>query len=267
MPAARTFAKVACHHILWLTPNWRSETNPADVWEFMTSTTHRIPWARVLAEGVVIVVSILLAFGIDAWWAKTQASEEERAILSGIQEEFGENREVLDKLILRLEAAQADLGWFLGLSPAEAGRIPRDSVERHVAIPIHRTFSTGLSTGFLDATVSSGKLGLVRSPALRAALARTTAIQADVAEPFALAMEYNREAMLLLGQHPEIQQGPPQLGSTGWSQSTLESIRSDKALMALVTAKRSFTFGYITELRRLKAHLEEVLTAIQIQTG
>jgi hypothetical protein len=27
-----------------------------------------IPWLRVLLEGVVIVGSILLAFGIDAWW-------------------------------------------------------------------------------------------------------------------------------------------------------------------------------------------------------
>ena len=28
----------------------------------------QIPWARILLEGVVIVGSILLAFGIDAWW-------------------------------------------------------------------------------------------------------------------------------------------------------------------------------------------------------
>ncbi len=30
--------------------------------------TRQIPWLRVFAEGVVIVVSVLLAFGIDAWW-------------------------------------------------------------------------------------------------------------------------------------------------------------------------------------------------------
>ena len=28
----------------------------------------QIPWLRVFVEGVVIVGSILLAFGIDAWW-------------------------------------------------------------------------------------------------------------------------------------------------------------------------------------------------------
>jgi len=34
----------------------------------VTATTRQIPWLRVFVEGVVIVVSILLAFGIEAWW-------------------------------------------------------------------------------------------------------------------------------------------------------------------------------------------------------
>ena len=29
-------------------------------------------WRRFVAEAVVIVASILLAFGIDAWWADVQ---------------------------------------------------------------------------------------------------------------------------------------------------------------------------------------------------
>jgi len=29
--------------------------------------TRSIPWPRILAEGVAIVLSILLAFGIQAW--------------------------------------------------------------------------------------------------------------------------------------------------------------------------------------------------------
>ena len=30
--------------------------------------SRQMPWARVLLEGLVIVGSILLAFGVDAWW-------------------------------------------------------------------------------------------------------------------------------------------------------------------------------------------------------
>jgi len=39
----------------------------------------QIPWLRVFVEGVVIVVSILLAFGLQAWWDRVQ--EAERLIL------------------------------------------------------------------------------------------------------------------------------------------------------------------------------------------
>ena len=46
--------------------------------------TPQIPWARVLVEGVVIVASILLAFGIDAWWEQRQDREEERRILQAL---------------------------------------------------------------------------------------------------------------------------------------------------------------------------------------
>ena len=42
--------------------------------------TRQIPWLRVFVEGVVIVGSILLAFGIDAWWDGVQ----ERAEGSGL---------------------------------------------------------------------------------------------------------------------------------------------------------------------------------------
>ena len=36
--------------------------------EGLPQLTPQIPWLRVLVEGVVIVGSILLAFGLQAWW-------------------------------------------------------------------------------------------------------------------------------------------------------------------------------------------------------
>jgi hypothetical protein len=38
-----------------------------------------IPWKRLFVEGTAIVVSILLAFGIDAWWQDRQIRKEEHA--------------------------------------------------------------------------------------------------------------------------------------------------------------------------------------------
>ncbi len=42
--------------------------------------TRQIPWLRVFVEGVVIVASILLAFGIQAWWDGVQERAEEGRI-------------------------------------------------------------------------------------------------------------------------------------------------------------------------------------------
>ena len=41
----------------------------------MTSRAKQIPWMRVLVEGMVIVVSILLALALDAWWDGVKEGE------------------------------------------------------------------------------------------------------------------------------------------------------------------------------------------------
>ena len=39
-------------------------------------------------EGILIVVSILLAFGIDAWWGRRQEDREREALRDGLAAEF-----------------------------------------------------------------------------------------------------------------------------------------------------------------------------------
>jgi hypothetical protein len=46
--------------------------------------SRQFPSLRVLAEGVVIVGSILLAFGIDAWWEGRQERQAERVYVARI---------------------------------------------------------------------------------------------------------------------------------------------------------------------------------------
>jgi len=44
----------------------------------------QIPWLGVFVEGVVIVGSILLAFGIDAWWDGRQERERTLAAVAAL---------------------------------------------------------------------------------------------------------------------------------------------------------------------------------------
>ncbi len=65
----------------------------------------QIPWLRVFVEGVVIVASILLAFGIEAWWEGVQERQEEQEALRGLASDFAINialRVWKQSLIVRL---------------------------------------------------------------------------------------------------------------------------------------------------------------------
>jgi len=62
----------------------------------MTSSTDRIPWRRVLVEGVVIVGSILLAFGIEAWWDSIQERSAEEAHLVALESDLTESLRLME---------------------------------------------------------------------------------------------------------------------------------------------------------------------------
>ena len=53
----------------------------------------QIPWLRVFVEGVVIVGSILLAFGLQAWWEGRQEQGEVGRDLMSVAQELRVNRE------------------------------------------------------------------------------------------------------------------------------------------------------------------------------
>ncbi len=54
-----------------------------------------IAWPRILAEGTAIVVSILLAFGIQAWWDGRQSIAAERVLLEALLDDLQDKRQAL----------------------------------------------------------------------------------------------------------------------------------------------------------------------------
>ena len=56
--------------------------------------TNQIQWRRISAEGAAIVVSILLAFSIQAWWDDRNEVKLEQRILKVLLVEFEQNGEL-----------------------------------------------------------------------------------------------------------------------------------------------------------------------------
>ena len=55
-----------------------------------------IPWPRVFAESAAIVISILLAFGIQAWWEERVERNDESEQLQRLRTEFVTNIDRID---------------------------------------------------------------------------------------------------------------------------------------------------------------------------
>ena len=79
----------------------------------------QLGWLRVFVEGVVIVVSILMAFGIEAGWEGWRELQQERGVLSAFVRELRNNAEhlerfstlqqqQLDRVVVLLDATASD---------------------------------------------------------------------------------------------------------------------------------------------------------------
>jgi hypothetical protein len=133
-------------------------------------------------EGFVVVISILIAFSLDAWWVRQGELRQESEIRSSLQAEFVTNRERLSgdmDYVRSYTEASARV-----LAATESG-IEGDEEATSLSVDLWNTLSwrtANLSTATLDAVVSAGRLELIRDDALRSALAGWRAQLEDMAE-------------------------------------------------------------------------------------
>ena len=128
-----------------------------------------IPWPRILAEGAAIVVSILLAFGIEAWWSDRQDRRESMLLLSALRAEFTANVQLIDIELKYRRAVKADAEKLLE-------RLLLDTEIQTVQLTELLTSivwwgKADLSVGAINSLLHSGKLSIVDDPSLRQRLA------------------------------------------------------------------------------------------------
>ena len=130
-----------------------------------------VNWTRLLAEALAIVMSILLAFAIDAAWDARGQRLRERSYLERLLTEFRDNRQDLiedradrDRILAGFAYVLSATGAPELASPSEIGsRLQNLSGNFRFYSPSHAV---------LNELVASGDLGLLRSDSLRHALLR-----------------------------------------------------------------------------------------------
>lgn len=128
--------------------------------------TQKIPWLRILAEGVIIVVSILLAFGIDAWWDGRQDRRLEAEYLAAILGEVDRNLDALPGNRSVLERSYSDL--LQARTLLRSGSY-MDSPGTFI-VSLNRGLIYGvpsISTAVFDDLTNSGRMVLIRDLDMR----------------------------------------------------------------------------------------------------
>jgi hypothetical protein len=148
-----------------------------------------------MRDVVLIVVSIIIAFAVDAWWDELGEKRQEQDHLAALFAEFEVVRQQLDAqlfLVARSRGATEEILRLTGPSPPH---VAADSI----AGLINDSFNVGVfasAGGALQALLASGGLSLIQSDSLSALLAAWPSLRASIAA---------NEEILVLNREEEIQ--------------------------------------------------------------
>ena len=240
----------------------------------MTASRQPIPWTRVAAEGVVIVGSILLAFGIDAAWDGMKERSEESRLLASLAEDLRTSRLEAESVISHYEETDRLLSRLQSLSDAALRADAPDSITAMVnALASPRTFDPTLGT--LEALISAGKMNVLSDPELREALTSVRTMVDDAKEEEGYVTHFAIRVW-----EAEVAHGGPwqvdvrQIRPGGQPLTDLPfvpfasaedalSLRKDRELMGMSRFTQLNGAMYAGEIRQIRAQLDSILTLIE----
>lgn len=175
----------------------------------MATSDAPVPRTRALLSGtvreiMVVVLSILIAFGLDAWWDAQGHRRDVVEMLSSVREEMEENRAELQSRIEQQgraeHASQALVDLVGGNLDAQVVAVPDSLLAALWATP-----SFDPATGSLDATLGSPAFGHIESADLRGRLSSWMRYVRDAAEDENHALELaRREFLPTVGSHARL---------------------------------------------------------------
>jgi hypothetical protein len=178
------------------------------------SSTKEIPWRRVAVEGVVIVGSILLAFGIDALWEALRERDEARSAVVALTSDFEAAERGLDRFRGGTERTIIAIDSVADLLRDRAGPV---EVPARLLAWVVRTPTLSPPTGALDALLNSGRLTQLNAPELERALAAWPSRSSMLGSRAELALGFVTDQLLpTLGRNTDIE---PIIAYRSWQQT------------------------------------------------
>jgi hypothetical protein len=121
-------------------------------------------------EGAAIVVSILFAFWIDAWWDERQERKEEVLVLTSILAEFKDKRQILTLDRVGNQAMLDSAKALIDASLASDSDVDPAWVDQQLGNQWFNNNASRWTVPVLESTISAGKLDLISDADLRTKL-------------------------------------------------------------------------------------------------
>jgi hypothetical protein len=231
-----------------------------------------IAWRRFLIEAGVIVASILLAFGIDAWWENRQTYQWQLTQLSELRNEFAENQAQLSSM-----AKSHDAIASYAQAIAEKGRLK--GVGETLALKGNElsaliTWRTSdIATGSLETLLASGRLNDIQNGDIRRALAAWPTRVSDAQEDENLARDFVESTVVpgLLGDGVLVPayRGRPYPGRqprAGFDEQT-HTIKVTTELIELATIRSVHSLMAGGSIRDLELEARRILDLLDAELG
>jgi len=239
----------------------------------------QIPWKRLLAESVVVIFSILAAFGIDAWWQGRQTREREAEVLKTLQQGFEENLRWAAEVLDDARRQDALLRRFVIMSPAQAAAIAPDSTYFYLRA-LWRPNGAGRSFGVLNnsslvATLDQGRLALVSDTRVLKGLADWQVLSDALQDRAGIMVALEQQVLEALSRHSELQSILAGVDGSGAplgfgledapvvTGDVVRRVREDNEVMSRVARKGFASRTQVSTLEQISAQADSVLTLVR----
>ncbi len=233
----------------------------------MPESTSRLPWKRLFAEFLVIVLGVLMALAADAWWDRVARAEDERTSLAALRADAAEVLGPIESAIAEEESRLHALQSLLGVPDPSAQLI--DSVDAWIRVGLWQVASHEFDFDAYDDLVNAGQLELVTDSEVRTLLSaiqrRMGRFARDQAEASSAQVSYVDPALLTGFDLVRIipSDGVPPTNPSREHQALVRT----KPIRNLLVAKSGFTRGSLTRLQGLQARFETLVATIDEAGG
>ena len=145
-----------------------------------TRNNHRI--GRLLLEGIVVIVSILIAFGLDAWWDRSVERRDFVDDLANVELELATNIAAVAAAVEFQARAMASIDVLLDHAAATPVGAPMSVPDTVILQAFVSTPSYDPSTGAIDALIASGRLSDLDDAELKSILTDFRTAVLDIRE-------------------------------------------------------------------------------------